>query len=128
LYLNYFKFGFCNIDRYMYNNKPKCNSFKIRVPSNCNDTNSSALLMFPDLNSCAYCYWHGSGDYITTSYTLPVGEDVKVLVYRKTGPNEDDLEYAIVNSYTLIADSDIDVTGSMTACTKADLESIIEGM
>lgn len=123
--LNYFKFGFCNLDRYYDQNKPRIKSIKINLPSNCNDTNSMALIIMKQFNACGHCYWVTDEDYISTHYRPSIGEDIMVLIYRKTGTGDDDFEYATVN-YTLIEDSEITYNGAMTKCTFSELEALIK--
>lgn len=124
---NYFQFGYCNIDWYCNKIKTKCSHFKIKMPKHCNDTNSTALLMFKNLNCCAWCNWDLTEDCMVTHYTLPVGETIKVLVYRKTGAGEDDLEYGIVE-YTLIDNSEVILPDAMTKTTKAGLAEIVKAL
>lgn len=126
LNFNYFKFGYCNIDREAFSGKTFCKKFRIKMPKGCADSNSTALLMFKQYNSCAWCHWLWNEDAISTSYNLPVGETIKVLVYKKTGPGEDDLEYAI-QEYTLLDESNVEFT-TLTKCTLNELEAFIKAL
>lgn len=126
LQFNYFKFGYCNIDREWSKFKTFINKFRIKLPNNCNDTNSTALLLFKNYNCCAWCHWLSTEDAISTSYQLPLGETIKVLVYKKTGPKEDDLEYAI-KEIVLSNDTQVDFT-SLVKCTNLELEGFIKAL
>ena len=126
LNFNYFKFGYCNIDREPFSGLPRCKKFRIKMPKGCADSNSTALLLFKKFNSCAWCHWLTDEDAISTYYSLPVGETIKVLVYKKTGKGEDDLEYAI-KEYTLEDDALVEFT-TLTKCTMSDLEGFIKAL
>lgn len=125
LNFNYFEFGYCNIDREMSKFKNKIKKFRIKCNDSFNKSNSTALLLFKQYNSCAWCYWADDKE-MSTYYELPLNETIKVLVYRKTGPGEDDLEYAI-REYTLLDESlvEFDV---VTKCTYAELSAIIKAL
>ena len=123
---NYFKFGYCNIDREWSRFKTFISKFRIKLPSDCNDTNSTALLLFKNYNCCAWCNWLTAEKAIATHYQLPLGETIKVLVYKKTGPKEDDLEYAI-KEIVLTDDTHIDFT-TLVKCTGLELEGFIKAL
>lgn len=123
---DYFKFGYCNIDREWGKFKTKVTKFRVKMPDGCNDTNSTALLLFKNYNCCAWCYWIADEDLITSGYQLPSGEVVKVLVYKRTGDGVDDLEYA-VRELTFTDDTRVEFT-SLVKCTNAELEAIIKGL
>lgn len=123
---NYFKFGYCNIDREWSKFKTLISKFRIKMPANCNDTNSTALLLFKNYNCCAWCSWLTAEKAIATHYQLPLGETMKVLVYKKTGPKEDDLEYAI-KEIVLTDDTQVDFT-SLVKCTNLELEGFIKAL
>jgi hypothetical protein len=123
---DYFKFGYCNIDREWMNFKTLIKKFRVKMPSGCNDTNSTALLLFKNYNCCAWCYWLSGEKKISTSYGLPLGETAKVLVYKKTGKGEDDLEYAI-KEFTFTDDTEVEFT-VMTKCTNKQLEDLIKAL
>jgi hypothetical protein len=125
LTLNYYQFGYCNLDRYYDQNKPRIKTIKIHPPSSCNDTNSQALITMKQYNACGHCYWAINNQYISTYYRPTIGEDIKVLIYRKTGSGKDDYEYASVD-YTLIEDSEITYNGPMTKCTYDELITLIK--
>lgn len=123
---NYFKFGFCNIDREWGKFKNKCSKFRIKMPNGCVDSNSTALLLFKNYNCCAWCYWMTDEDRISTGYQLPAGETLKVLIYKKTGPGENDLEMSLQE--VVLGDDTEVVFTSTTACTLAQLEAAIEAL
>lgn len=125
---NYFKFGYCNIDREMNKFKTLISKFRIKLAGHCKDTNSTALLMFKNYNSCAWCYWINGEEQMSTYYGLPLNETIKVLVYKKTGSGEDDLAYA-VKEITLIDETTADFsTTALTPCTNQQLEDIIKAL
>lgn len=126
LQFNYFKFGYCNIDREAFKFKTKCTKFRIKMPKGCLDSNSTALLLFKNYNCCAWCHWLTNEDAISTYYSLPVGETIKVLVYKKTGNGEDDLEYS-VQEITLTDDTEVTFT-TTAPCTLQQLEDIIKAL
>jgi hypothetical protein len=126
LQFNYFKFGFCNIDREFSKFKTLIKKFRIKLPKGCNDTNSSALLLFKNYNCCAWCYWIKAEDRISTGYSLPLGEIAKVLVYRKTGKGEDDLEFAL-KEFTFTDETEVEFT-SLAKCTLKELEDMIKAL
>jgi hypothetical protein len=123
---DYFQFGYCNIDRESWKFKTLISKFRIKMPNGCNDTNSTALLLFKDYNCCAWCYWVNAENRIMTGYSLPLGEAGKVIVYKKTGEGDDDLEYAI-KEFTFTDVTEVEVT-VMTKCTKQDLENFIKAL
>lgn len=125
---NYFKFGYCNIDREMNKFKTLISKFRIKLPGHCKDTNSTALLMFKNYNSCAWCYWITSEEQMSTGYSLPLNETVKVLVYKKTGSGDDDLAYAVLE-ITLTDNTVADFSNTaLTPCTNQQLEDIIKAL
>ena len=125
---NYFKFGYCNIDREMNNFKTLITKFRIKLAGHCKDSNSTALLLFKNYNSCAWCYWINAEDQLSTYYGLPLNETIKVLVYKKTGSGDDDLAYA-VKEITLIDETVADFsTTALTPCTNQQLEDIIKAL
>ena len=126
LQFNYFKFGYCNIDREWCNFKTLITKFRIKLPSDCNDTNSTALLLIKNYNCCAWCGWLSAEKEISTHYQLPLGETIKVLVYKKTGSKEDDLEYAI-KEIVLTNDTQVDFT-TLVKCTGLELEGFIKAL
>lgn len=123
---NYFKFGYVNIDRECYKFKTLVSKFRVKMPKGCNDTNSTALLLFKDYNCCAWCYWLMGEGLITTGYQLPLGESAKVLVYKKTGKGDDDLEFAI-REFTFTDDTEVEFT-STAKCTNQQLEDMIKAL
>ncbi len=123
---NYFKFGYCNIDREAFKFKNLIKKFRIKMPDGCNDTNSTALLLFKTYNCCAWCHWLTIEDRMATYYQLPLGEVAKVLIYKKTGPGDDDLEYA-VKEFTFTDETEVEFT-SMTKCTNLELENLIKAL
>lgn len=123
---NYFKFGYCNIDREAFKFKTKCSKFRVKMPKGCVDSNSTALLLFKNYNCCAWCHWLIDEDAISTHYALPVGETIKVLIYKKTGKNEDDLEYSVQE--IALTDNTVVTFTSTTACTLQQLEDIIKAL
>lgn len=126
--INYFKFGYCNIDREAFKFLNKVTKFKIKLPSDCKDTNSSALLLFKNYNCCAWCYWLPSENLMSTGYTLPKGETIKVLIYKRTGSGDDDLAYAVLE-VNLIDDTLADFTNeTMIACTADQLDDIVKAL
>jgi len=128
LQLNYFKFGYCNIDREAFKFLNKVTKFRIKLPSDCNDTNSSSLLLFKNYNCCAWCYWFPSENLMSTGYSLPKGETIKVLIYKRTGSGDNDLAYAVLE-VNLIDDTLVDFTNvTMSACTTDQLEGVIKAL
>ncbi len=126
LQFDYFKFGYCNIDREWSKFKTFISKFRVKLPKGCNDTNSTALLLFKNYNCCAWCNWLNTEDAISTHYQLPLGETIKVLVYKKTGKGEDDLEYAI-KEVVLSDDTEVDFIG-LVKCTNLELEGFIKAL
>lgn len=126
LNFNYFQFGYCNIDREAFNGFSKVNKFSIKLPAGCVDSNSTALLMFKDYNACAWCYWIKDVHEMSTLYNLPVGKSVKVLIYKKTGKNDNDISYAI-KEVTLTSNTNITFE-SITPTTKIGLAAIIKSL
>lgn len=125
---NYFKFGYCNIDREWSRFKTLISKFRIKLPSHCKDTNSTALLLFKNYNCCAWCNWEYGEDLISTHYSLPLGETIKVLVYKKTGSGADDLAYAIME-ISLTDNTLVDFSAvNLTACTNQQLEDVIKAL
>jgi len=123
---NYFQFGYSNIDREAFSGMPKVNRFRIKLPNGCVDSNSTALLMFKDYNACAWCFWVTNDKEMSTYYNLPVGKKVKVLIYKKTGKNDNDISYS-VKEITL--ESNTTVTfDAITPTTKLGLAGIIKGL
>jgi hypothetical protein len=123
---DYFKFGYCNIDREMNKFKTLVTKFRIKLPEGCNDTNSTALLLFKNYNCCAWCFWFPDENRMSTYYSLPQGETAKVLIYKKTGKNEDDLEYA-VKEFTFTDVTEVEFT-TLSKCTNQQLEDVIKGL
>lgn len=126
LNFDYFKFGYCNIDRECYKFKTLVTKFRVKLPKGCNDTNSTALIMFKDYNCCAWCYWLHDEQLISTGYQLPLGETAKILIYKKTGKGDDDLEYA-VKEFTFQDNTQVELT-STTKCTLQQLEDVIKAL
>lgn len=125
---NYFQFGYCNIDREAYKFSTIINKFRIKLPNGCKDTNSTALLLFKNYNSCAWCYWINAEDLMSTGYQLPLGETLKVLVYKKTGSGEDDLAYAVLE-ITLVDNTLADFSSvPLIPCTNQQLEDVIKAL
>gem|GEM_PF-2176747 len=124
---NYFQFGFCNIDRFWGKFKTKCKKFRIKMPKGCNDTNSTALLLFKDYNSCAWCQWMTTEDRISTGYELPSGETIKVLVYKKTGPGDDDISYQL-QEVMMTLDIEVEFIDNFIKTNKAGLADIIKAL
>lgn len=125
---DYFKFGYCNIDREMNKFKTIISKFRIKLPGHCKDTNSTALLMFKNYNCCAWCYWDNTEGLLTTGYSLPLNETAKILVYKKTGPGDDDLAYAVLE-ITFADDTLVDFSNTaLTPCTNQQLEDIIKAL
>ncbi len=125
---NYFKFGYCNIDREMNKFKTIISKFRIKLPGHCKDTNSTALLLFKNYNSCAWCYWDNSEGVLKTGYSLPLNETAKILVYKQTGPGDDDLAYAVLE-ITFTDDTLVDFSNTaLTPCTNQQLEDIIKAL
>lgn len=123
---NYFQFGYCNIDREAFAGIAKVNRLRIKLPDGCVDSNSTALLMFKDYNACAWCYWVKNDQEMSTYYNLPVGKKVKVLIYKKTGKNDNDISYAIKE---ITLESSTNVTfDAITPTTKLGLAEIIKGL
>lgn len=123
---NYFAFGYCNIDREWSKFKTFISKFRVKLPKGCNDTNSTALLLFKNYNCCAWCGWLPDEGLISTGYQLPLGETAKVLIYKKTGKGDDDLEYAI-KEFTLQDDTEVEFT-STAKCTEQQLEDMIKAL
>lgn len=125
---NYFKFGYCNIDREAWKFSTIINKFRIKLPAGCNDTNSTSLLLFKNYNCCAWCYWNNFEDLMSTYYQLPLGETLKVLVYKKTGSGEDDLAYAVLE-ITLVDNTLADFSSvPLIPCTNQQLEDVIKAL
>jgi hypothetical protein len=127
-YFDYFKFGYCNIDREAWKFSTIINKFRIKLPNGCKDTNSTALLLFKNYNCCAWCNWITAEDMMSTGYQLPLGETIKVLVYKKTGSGEDDLAYAVLE-ITLVDNTLADFSSvPLIPCTNQQLEDVIKAL
>jgi hypothetical protein len=125
-YINYFQFGYCNFDRYWTNGKIKVKKFRIKLPKGCNDTNSTALIMFKNYNSCACCFWINK-DSMSSGYNLPQGEIAKILIYKKTGTAEDDIEYS-TQEITFTEETTVVFNAALTKCTKTQLMDIVKAL
>ncbi|HEY1045766.1 MAG TPA: hypothetical protein VGF79_04960 [Bacteroidia bacterium] len=122
-----YKFGYSNLDCLHSNTTPRCKSWSFEPPKSCNDTNSVGMIVMNQYNACGYVYWVKQGDLMSTQYALPIGETFKLLLYRKTGTGEDDIEYVILNE-EVKENTVISYNGVMTKITKAGLKSIIDGL
>lgn len=122
-----YKFGYSNLDCLHNINAPRCKNWSFEPPKSCNDTNSVGMIIMNQYNACGYVYWSKQGDLMGTAYKLPIGEPFKLLLYRKTGTGEDDIEYVILNE-EVKENTNITYNGVMTKITKAGLKSIIDGL
>lgn len=117
-------FGFYNCDRIVIKPGKECSFFSIKPPKNCNDSNSSAFVVFKQFNTAAWCGWSVKDQLLGLRYRLPIDETVKIVFIMKSGPNEDDLEYAL-KEVVLQDINELEFT-TLTKCTKADLETMIK--
>ncbi|MES2618664.1 MAG: hypothetical protein V4613_12350 [Bacteroidota bacterium] len=117
-------FGFYNCDRIILKPGKIVSFFGIKPPKNCNDSNSTALIVFKQFNTAAWCGWSVKDQLLGAIYRLPVDETVKIVFILKTGANEDDLEYA-VKEVVLQDINQLEFT-TLTKCSKADLENMIK--
>ncbi len=121
---DYFKFGFCNIDHVLFTGALVSN-FVINMPEGCTDTNSTSLLMFKKYNACAWCNWKNKTQ-MSTYYRLGVAENIRVLVYKKTGKNANELAYAIAEINTT-SNTEVNLP-NLKSCTKTELDNIIKDL
>lgn len=124
--INY-KFGYSNLDCLHSSSKPRCKLWTLKLPSNCNDTNTSAMIIMQQYNACGYAYWTKEYDLMSTYYSLPIDEPFKLVICRKYGEGNDDIEYAIIDE-VVKEDTDIEYTGTFTKTTSTGLKSIIDGL
>ena len=65
---------------------------------------------------------------MSTYYQLPLGETLKVLVYKKTGNGEDDLAYAVLE-INLVDNTLADFSSlPLIPCTNQQLEDVIKAL
>lgn len=122
-----YKFGYSNLDCLYSSTKPRCKNWSLDPPDNCNDTNSVAMIIMNQYNACGYGFWANNIDLIGSRYLLPIGEPYKILIYRKYGSGDDDIEYVILDE-VVKETSQISYKGAMTKTTKAGLSGIIDGL
>lgn len=122
-----YKFGYSNLDCLIGNGKPKCKNWSLDPPDNCNDKNSVAMIIMNQYNGCGYAFWSNDVDLIGTQYRLPIGEPYKILIYRKYGSGDNDIEYVILNE-VVKETSQVSYKGAMTKTTQVGLSGIIDGL
>lgn len=121
---NAFQFGYNNIDCKVFKNF--ITKFRIKMPAGCNDTNSTAMVLFKNYNAVACCSWIPSEQLIGSAYSLPLGETAQVLAYKRTGPGEDDYEY-VLQEFTF-TDNTLVMLGSMTKIKFDQLAGVIKAL
>jgi hypothetical protein len=127
MYFNYFKFGYCNIDRFYNEFKGnKISSFEIKVPAGYDNRNTWALLLFKDYKSCASAYWHSINERFQMGYTLGSGIKCKVLVVAVKDADKKEFEYSL-KEVTLTDQTVVNIT-SFQKVTEAQIEAIVKGL
>jgi len=66
-------------------------------------------------------------DRISTGYELPSGETIKVLVYKKTGPGDDDISYQL-QEVMMTLDIEVEFIDNFIKTNKAGLADIIKAL
>ena len=124
---NYFKFGYCNIDRfYKEFEGNKISSFKINMPAGYDGDNSWALLLFEDYKSCAWSYWDKTDKVFKTSYSLGKGVKCKVLAVSVIDAKKKEFEYEVQN-VTLTDNTEVNIT-NLQPITEAQIEALVKAL
>ncbi len=116
--------GWINCD-YFYNSGDPLTQVQVVLPDTFNGDNSAVFIYFDDINSVA-----SLSDYDTdgtfdlgANYSTPVGMDVSFVVISESNGS---YFYALVNA--TIALDHIEIIGSMTEVTEAELEIILNNL
>ena len=124
---NYFKFGYCNIDRFFGEfTGNEISSIRINMPAGYDGDNSSVLLLFEDYKSCAWTYFDRTNKAFTTVYKLGKGVKCKVLAVSVIDAEKKEFEYE-VKDVTLVDNTVVDIT-NLQPITEAQIEAIVKAL